>query len=232
MLTPAVQQSGTWDGPDGAAIRAALAPGMTVVDVGAHVGYFALLAAQCVGPGGKVVAVEPAPENYALLAANVARVGATQIEAVHGAAWREAGELELRLSPTNTGDHRVYDDGADRARTRVPAVRLDEVLADCERLDLVIVDTQGAEQPVLEGMSEALTRWRPRLQVEFWPDGIREFGDDPEATLAFYRGLRYDIRVLGEPDAIDGGDDLARLVAVAESRPGGFCTLLLTPRRG
>ena len=151
VLTPAVRQSGTWDAPDGAAIRAALAPGMTVVDVGAHVGYFALLAAQCVGPGGKVVAVEPAPENYAMLAANVARAGATQVEPVHGAAWREAGELELRLSPTNTGDHRVYDTGPNRTGTLVRAVALDDVIADCDRLDLVIVDTQGAERAGVGG---------------------------------------------------------------------------------
>ena len=165
-----------------------------------------------------------------MLAANVARAGATQVEPVHGAAWREAGELELRLSPTNTGDHRVYDTGPNRTGTLVRAVALDDVIADCDRLDLVIVDTQGAERAVLEGMSAALARWRPRLQLEFWPQAIREFGDDPEATLAFYRGLAYDIQVLDDPDAIDGGDDLARLVSLAESRPGGFCTLLLSPR--
>ncbi|MFL5830085.1 MAG: FkbM family methyltransferase, partial [Solirubrobacteraceae bacterium] len=235
VLTPAVRQAGTWDPEDGAAIMQALAPGMTVVDVGAHVGYFALLAARCVGPKGKVLAVEPAPGNFALLRANVERAGAPQVSTVNAAAWRDAGSVELLLSRENTGDNRVLGvgqaPGANGAATTVsvPAVKLDDLLA-ADHVDFVLLDTQGSERAVLEGMRRTIARDRPRLQVEFWPHGIREFGDDPAELAGFYRGLGYELSVLGTEEQIDGnGTDLVEL---AQARPGGFCTLVLTPRIG
>jgi predicted methyltransferase len=50
-----------------------LRPGDVVIDVGANVGWFTLLAASLVGPGGKVVACEPGPDNLAKLQANIDR---------------------------------------------------------------------------------------------------------------------------------------------------------------
>jgi FkbM family methyltransferase len=229
VLTPTVQRDGRWDPVDGAAMRAALKPGMTVLNVGAHVGYFALVAAQCVGPKGRVLAIEASPENYALLAANVKRVDATQVAPVHAAAWRESGELELRLSSSNTGDHRVYDVGEDRPAVPVPALALDELLDEEQRLDFVLLDTQGSERAVLEGMRRALGRWHPRLQVEFWPEGISEFGDEPVSMAAFYTELGYAMAILNEDGSIHPVEDAAEAVERANARPGGFCTLLLTP---
>jgi FkbM family methyltransferase len=199
------------------------------------VGYFALLAARCVGPKGKVLAVEPAPGNFALLRANVERVGAHQVSTVNAAAWRDAGSVELLLSRENTGDNRVLGvgeaPGANGAATTVsvPAVKLDDLLA-ADHVDFVLLDTQGSERAVLEGMRRTIARDRPRLQVEFWPHGIREFGDDPAELAGFYRGLGYQLSVLGTEEQIDGnGTDLVEL---AQARPGGFCTLVLTPRNG
>jgi FkbM family methyltransferase len=231
VLTPAVQQAGRWDPEDAAAIRETLTPGMTVLDVGAHVGYFALLAAECVGPTGRVVAVEPSPENFALLAANVDRAGARQVTTVYAAGWRESGELDLYLASENTGDHRVYGGDSARATVRVPAIALDELLLTGDRLDFVLLDTQGSERAVLEGMREAIARFRPVLQVEFWPEGIRAFGDDPAAMTAFYETLGYDLAVLGADEPASSVKDGSELVARAAARPGGFCTLVLTPRQ-
>jgi FkbM family methyltransferase len=235
VLTPSVRQTGTWDPDDGAAMSAALAPGMTVVDVGAHVGYFALLAARCVGPEGKVLAVEPAPGNFALLRANVERAGADHVRTVNAAAWRDEGRVELLLSAENTGDNRVVGvapkAGALGAATTVsvPAVKLDDLLAG-ERVDFVLLDTQGSERAVVEGMLETIARDRPRLQVEFWPEGIRAMGDDPAELLSFYSGLGYELSLIGTEEQINGNG--TSLVDVAQARPGGFCTLVLTPRIG
>ncbi len=120
VLTPTVQQTGTWDPDDGRAMVEALRPGMTVINVGAHVGYFALLAARCVGPSGRVLAIEPAPENFALLQANVEQAGAGHVSLTNAAAWSTPGELELALSPINTGDHRVSGPDEDRERVLWP----------------------------------------------------------------------------------------------------------------
>jgi FkbM family methyltransferase len=221
IVTPALQQAGTWEPDDGAALAAALKPGMTVVDVGAHVGYFALLAARLVGPDGRVVAIEPDPANFQLLEANVARAGVGNVETVNAAAWHSSGEVELALSETNSGDHRVGL-GGDRRKLRVPAVAVDDVLGPDAPVDFVLLDTQGAEAAVVAGMRRSLERWRPRLQVEFWPAGIHELGGDPRAVLGAYEELGYEIAVLGgAPEGV---------LAAAEASAGGFVTLLLTPR--
>src|ERR1017187_7387482 len=54
-------------------------PGMTFLDVGAHVGHYTLLAARLVGPTGHVYAFEPEPENYAILTKNIALNGYTNV---------------------------------------------------------------------------------------------------------------------------------------------------------
>lgn len=59
VMTPLISAQGTWEAEEAAWLRRVLRPGMSVVDVGANVGYFAVLMAQIVGPTGAVVAVEP-----------------------------------------------------------------------------------------------------------------------------------------------------------------------------
>ncbi len=80
---------------------------MTAVDVGGNIGYVALLMAECVGPSGHVVAVEPDPRNAHVLRANAERTRGARIEVVEAAAWSEPGMLDLGLHATNSGDHRV-----------------------------------------------------------------------------------------------------------------------------
>jgi FkbM family methyltransferase len=226
VVTPAVQGEGRWDPADAAALTEALEPGMHVLNIGAHIGYFALLAARLVGPTGQVTAVEPAPDNFALLRANVSRSDARNVRLVNAAAWRTSGTLELSLSPTNTGDHRAYAHAeADRA-VPVRAVALDEILG--ERLDLVFADTQATEHIAIEGMRETIRRARPTMLLEFWPHGIRELGDDPEAVLRSYRSLGYEIGAV-DLEIAPGATD-AEIVATAANSAVGFGTLSLAPK--
>jgi FkbM family methyltransferase len=228
VITPAVRDTGVWDPDDGEALRRSLRPGMVVVDVGAHVGYFVLLAARAVGPAGKVIAVEPDPDNFRLLEANVARSPYRTISTVHAAAWDRAGTVRLALSGSNSGDHRVGLDEPERRSVTVPAVTLDELLSE-ESVDLILLDTQGSERTVLEGARACIARSRPLLQAEFWPDGIRALHGDPAAMVRFYRELGYEIAMLEAEVPRDAPPEL--LVSLAEAQRGGFCTLLLTSLR-
>src|SRR5262245_2134996 len=67
-------------------IEAALAPGMTFLDLGANVGYFTCLAARKVGPAGRVWAFEPDPRNFRLLVRSVKANGLSNVTAVRAAA--------------------------------------------------------------------------------------------------------------------------------------------------
>jgi FkbM family methyltransferase len=169
-------------------------PGMTVVDVGANIGFYTLLFADLAGPGGKVIAFEPHPDLYRAAAENVRRNGKSSIVRIHNCALgAQPGELYLQPGHVNSGDNRLRRSGGDRGRSiAVEVKRLDDVLAS-EKVDWIKIDVQGWECDVLEGMGETLARNRESLQVcmEFWPRGIRQAGRDPMEAIAILRRAGY-----------------------------------------
>jgi FkbM family methyltransferase len=226
VLVPWIQSRGTWSPEDGNFMRQHVRPGMAALDVGAHCGYFALLLAQLVGPGGSVVAVEPEPGNHALLRENVSHAGLDNVRIIHAAAWRRSGSVPISISPDNSGDHRAYEFDSGRKTIEVPALALDDLDPPLAALDFVKLDAQGTEHHALEGMRETIARFRPLMLVEFWPDGIRDGGDDPEAVLAMYRELGYDVKPLPDPGR---KSDLtpAELLEIVEEK--GFDSIVLEP---
>src|SRR6478672_526696 len=100
------------DGKEQASIRAFLKPGMNVIDIGANIGEYSLFLADLVGPRGRVIAVEPEPENWARLSRAVKHL--TQVEVIQAAASGIRGKLNLFLSEKLNVDHRTYDDGEGR----------------------------------------------------------------------------------------------------------------------
>ena len=223
VITPIIRAHGTWEPELGQILREELGPGMTAVDVGGNIGYVALLLAEAVGPGGRVVAVEPDPRNAEALRRNAERTRGAPIEVIEAAAWSEPGEVELELHDSNTGDHRVGLEDAGREKVSVPAVRLDDVLPDS--VDLILMDTQATEHVALAGAEELLRRARPVLFIEFWPAGIREGGGEPRAVLDGYRDLG--LRLSGAEGELP--TDHGELVAAVESSEVPFTTLRLDP---
>ena len=227
LMLPMITETGRWEVEESDHLRALLAPGMTFVDIGACVGYMTLLGAAAVGPSGRVIAVEPAPANVALLRANVAASPFVNVEIVAAAASDHSGHVTLSLSPWNTGDNRAYP-VPDMERVDVVAVRLDDVVPAGVHVDVVKVDTQGTDHRALRGMEATLARCRPALVVEFWPLGITESGDDPIGVLAQYLDMGFEVRVLGAP-ADGAAPSSQQVVDAALARHGQFCTLVLRP---
>ena len=209
VIRPTLESTGSWDPGGTAYIGRRAKPGMTVLDVGAHVGYHTCHAAQLVGPTGLVLAFEPEPRNYELLLANVWRNGLTNVVCFPWAVTDATGFAQLYLHGTNTGDHRLVDDG-DRQSVTVRTVRLDDVLAVRPPLDLVKIDVQGGERRAVAGMTGLLAASPSvRLILEFWPYGIRRLGDDPQETLDYYRSLGFALqaRTLDEAEARELSDE-------------------------
>ncbi len=97
-----------------AALRRLLRPGDAVIDVGAHVGFFTLLAADAVGPDGAVHAFEPVHENFRNLAVNVDLNGFEHVVLNRVAVGREVGHVQLGTSAeagSNTGGFTVGRSG-------------------------------------------------------------------------------------------------------------------------
>jgi FkbM family methyltransferase len=189
-----------------ALVRDELHPGDIFVDVGANIGYYTVIAARLVGASGKVYAFEPAPEVLRYLRRNVSRNDLRNVTIVPKALADRSGEGELYLSDFNKGDHRIYNpqssptyreggpvyDQHTRAAPRrslpIALTTLDEVLADERRPMFFKLDVQGAEGAVLRGAQKILRRpGSVAILTEFWPAGLRLFGDDPRAVLDVIR---------------------------------------------
>lgn len=195
-ITPTLTATAGWEPGQTALLGERLLPGMTVLDGGAHVGYFACQAARLVGPRGLVLAFEPAPRNFQLLSANVWRNGFTNVVCFPWALGAEPGLAELRLSATNTGDHRLHGGDAGGPTETVRVAALDEVLAIRPPVDIVKLDVQGGEEAALRGMQRLLAASPDVLvTVELSPADARAAGSDPSALLGWYRSLGFALRV-------------------------------------
>jgi FkbM family methyltransferase len=194
-ITPTLTATGGWEPGQTALLGSRIRPGMTVIDGGAHVGYFTCQAARLVGPRGLVLAFEPAPRNAALLQANVWRNGFTNVVCFPWALGSEPGLAELRLSASNTGDHRLHG-GAPGDGVIVRVAALDEILAIRPPVDVVKLDVQGSEEAAVRGMTKLLAG-SPGVLVtlELSPADARAAGSEPRALVGWYRSLGFEVRV-------------------------------------
>ncbi|HEX8694927.1 MAG TPA: FkbM family methyltransferase [Longimicrobium sp.] len=195
--------TGRYGPQETALLGALLRPGATFVDVGANWGYFTLLAAHRVGPAGRVVALEPDPRLFALLRANLAANGIGWAAALPVAAADRAGTLTLAghdPAGGNWGLSSLVAGAAGAERFEVEGRAIDGVLDELgtERVDLLKMDIEGAEELALVGMAAGLARGRyRRVLVELHP-GLHPRGaalaDDVAAAFARagYRGWSLD----------------------------------------
>jgi FkbM family methyltransferase len=141
-------------------------PGQTVVDVGAHHGFYTLLAASRVGPRGRVIAIEVMPENLSLLRKNVETNKLSQVSIADLAAAESAGQAAFHIPKNDMVGSLVYD-SADSRTITVSKDTLDHILkkAGAEHVDLIKIDVEGACLSVLMGARETL-RQKPRLVME------------------------------------------------------------------
>ncbi len=167
-----------------------LEPGMVVADVGANLGLYSVLASQIIGDEGVIHAFEPHPSNYRMLIRSINRNGCDNVIAHQAAVADTSGELELFVRPEHHGDHRIYQpvNGVSRPSISVSVVKIDDVVKDSGRLDVVKIDVQGAEPRVLGGMSRTLeANEHIRVISEFWPEGLQQSDVDPGDFLESMR---------------------------------------------
>lgn len=147
-----------------------LRPGMTVVDAGANVGQYALLAGKAVGPSGSIHAFEPVPRTVALLGRHVGANGLSNVRINRAALWCESKTVRLGLSAEMAGNSGAYSISAhgEEGEVESPAIRFDDYAAEqkLRRVDIVKLDVEGAELCALRGMSRMLRRDRPLLLME------------------------------------------------------------------
>lgn len=132
-------------------------PGDVVVDIGANIGYFTLLASDLVGEQGKVYAFEPAPENFALLNKSLVANGAVNVHAVQKALSSSGGSGRLLLGEENWGSHRIVQTVTDGQSVEVEMISMDEFFDNGnQKVDAIKIDAEGSEIRILRGASRVL----------------------------------------------------------------------------
>ena len=197
-------------------------PGMSVVDIGANIGYFTMLLASLVGERGVVVAVEPNPENIKLIEASRRVNGFDQVLTIQAAASRHTGLLSLNVSYSNGITGELSNDlNALFASHPVPCFALDGLLPKDRQIKLIKTDTEGAELNALIGLSHTIDRDHPVIVSEFSPGALPGISrcSGPE-YLRFLIDRGYWIGVIEKDGSETGfGDDVEGVMG-AYSRSG------------
>jgi FkbM family methyltransferase len=133
-------------------------PNQVVYDIGAHVGFYALLASRLVGPDGVVIAFEPLPRNLKYLRRHQRLNGAENIRILEVAVSDSAGSATFMEGHTH----------AMGALTRggslpVACVSIDTLQGEIPPPDIVKMDIEGGEVKALAGMRNTLHKHRPTI---------------------------------------------------------------------
>lgn len=184
-------------------LSSAIQPGMVVVDIGAHIGFFSLLASDRVGSAGKVIAFEPNARNYGRLLTNIALNGRVNIEARSVALADTAGERAFTGAEDTAFSSLARSDTT--GTTVVPVSTLDRELSAIHggHCDLVKIDIEGAELLALRGMKQTLSA-NPhiRLVIEVHPPLISELGGTANELITRLREHGFSLYKLDDHGAV------------------------------
>lgn len=181
-------------------------PTDTVIDLGAHIGSFALFAA-LQAPRGRVIAYEPQPENAAILRQNIKRNRFQNVEMVEAAVGKTRSRRPLTFSPTSTTIH-SFDGPPDAASSLVPVVTLADVFEDhrIDACDFLKIDVEGAEFDILESEPSLLPRIG-KIALEYH-NTLRM-----KRLLPLLERHGFQVRVAPNPDQEEHGFLYARLIS-------------------
>jgi FkbM family methyltransferase len=145
----------------GRAWRNLLNAGDTVVDIGGNIGYHAMLASKCVGETGKVHTFEPSKRIFDEQASNISLNNMKNIEAHRCAVSSEPGELVLYYAgENNQGNSSIISHDARSQGETVKAICFSDIMKmeGMNRLKLIKIDVEGAEEFVLKGLIPCLNK--------------------------------------------------------------------------
>jgi FkbM family methyltransferase len=175
-----------------------LKPRMKVVDAGANIGLYSLLAAKCVGADGQVWAFEPSQTTFRFFVDNLALNGVSNVETHRLALSDVKGELTLRAEQ-GFGDlyrHLDYSGNASEgdAVESVAVVTLDDFASSqkIDQIDFLKIDVEGGELCLLKGAKQLLSR-SPNVVVMFESeeDWCQRSGCTAEDTFDLLRSLGF-----------------------------------------
>jgi FkbM family methyltransferase len=171
-----------------------------IVNVGANIGFYSIFFASAFPKATKVLAIEPNPEAFRLLQKNIIRNElSNRIQAIQMCIGDTDGKATLSIvagMPEYSSIGGIAHPGvASRVQTSVEVAiaPLGDVVGD-QRVSLMFVDTEGAEETVFSGAAEILLRDKPLLYFECSDTLLRKFGSSTKELEVKLNGMGYVVR--------------------------------------
>jgi len=173
---------------------------MNVINIGANIGYFTLLAARQVGPQGKVFAFEPFPKTVELLQKNIDANGYSNVEVIPMAVSSKSGIA--KLSTGGSSLHNIISSREIKEMTviEIPQTSIDDFVSKKQiKIDFMIIDAEGSEPFILDGMKNTLEN-NPNLaiMIEFNPYTLDLAGSSAVEFLKIISNNEYLIYLIDE----------------------------------
>jgi FkbM family methyltransferase len=152
-----------------------VSPGDWVLDVGANVGHYTKRLSDLVGSSGRVIAVEPIPETFALLASNAAYFASSNVTLLNVALSAQVAEVGMCIPKGASSTLNYYRAQISSANSDVSvlALRLD-ALEIQKPVRLIKIDAEGHDRLVLEGAENLIRRDSPTIIIETDSDNEEE----------------------------------------------------------
>ena len=183
-----------------AVFKKIIKPGMTVLDIGGHIGFFTRLFSKMTGKNGKVIAIEADPENFSFLQKNTRKL--KNVKNFFIAASDKVGTIDFFHCPEKSGCHSTLENIPLNFKTEkisVTATDLDSLLAKqgITKIDVIKMDIEGGEVAALVGMKKLIAN-SPNLKMitEFAPDWIIAAGKTPLEFLKNLTNLGFKISAI------------------------------------
>ncbi len=204
--------------------RRTVKPGMVVVDIGAHIGYYARIASLLVSKSGTVHAFEADSENFALLEKNTRR--AKRVARHKIAVTDTVGTIDFYHYDDKSGAHSTLPNAPlqfEKRKITVSSTDLDSYLQEkgVTRVDVIKMDIEGGESAALRGMRHTLAGAR-YLFTEFAPAWIEAAGSSPLSFLHSIEAHGFQIFAI-TPNG---------LVKLSPVRDVGIMSLIPKPKEG
>ena len=222
VIYKSIELTGKWDPVEIEWLTRYVKPGMTCINIGAHIGYFSKILGVLVGDKGKIISVEANPRLIPFLQKNLWGLEC-EVEIYPAAASNRRGTGTLHVDSFNTGDNRLFRSKLNKYESQSNqldiqlAVRTfpgDDILINA--LDFILIDGQGWDHVVIEGLTNTINMFRPTILCEFVPTWISELGSNPLEVLLQFQKLGYDIYALS-------GDKLTPEELLETASPANWC---------
>lgn len=145
---------------------------MTCLDIGGNIGYYVLLENKLIGNAGKIIAIEPSPDNFKQMKKNIELQNTNIVDAYNIAAGDKDGKLKFLIYEDSSNSCMVIPEGEESRWPgeiiEVPVKKMDDLLNDLgiTQVDFIRMDVEGYENHVIEGLQDTLRKSKPLIHME------------------------------------------------------------------